>query len=63
MCLFYDKYNGKFKSEDLAKALRRITPMEIITSALPPKNGKDRARVILRAYNWKRNSRRLEDAF
>lgn len=60
MVLFYQVYGGKFNSDDLAKSLRRIAPMEIKTGALA-NTTKERARVILRKYNWKRTNRKLED--
>lgn len=63
MTTFYRTYYGRFKRADLVNSLKRVTPAEII------RNGKSYAhrtntygREILKTYNAKRKSGRLDDA-
>ena len=60
---FYATYSGSFKQDDLKRVLQMVTPAAIIREGKGCVGRKDTvfARIILRIYNKKRTSRRLED--
>lgn len=64
MAMFYKTYRGKFKSADLVKRLQKVSPATIIRNAktyASRSTAKNYAREILKAYNVKRSSNRLDD--
>ena len=63
MTRFFRAYEGQFKSSDLANALSKISPAAIIRNAKVSTTGGSAryAKEILKTYNHRRTTRRLED--
>lgn len=62
MWKFYKAYFGNFKSSDLLSTLKKISPAYIIREGRDMNGGAQNkyCRIILREYNKKRTTRRLE---
>ena len=62
---FYQAYWGKFKSKDLIKSLKKVTPVQIVREGksigAAALTASVYARIILRTYNMNRTTHRLPD--
>lgn len=62
MAAFYRAYYGHFKHDDLVNSLKRVSPAEIIRNGKSfTSRGNTYGKEILKAYNKKRHSNRLDD--
>lgn len=61
MTAFYETYAGNFKREDLVSSLRSVRPIDIIREGKGIVRGNGYAKEILKSYNVRRKTRRLED--
>lgn len=62
MTSFYKAYYGNFKREDLVSSLRHVSPAEILRNGKSYSNRTNTyGKEILKAYNTRRRSNRLED--
>ena len=61
MTTFYHTYYGNFKRSDLVASLRKVEPVEILRKGKDVSYKNGYAREILRYYNKKRSTNRLDD--
>lgn len=61
MFTFYKEYGGNFKREDLVSSLRKVRPIDIIRDGKSSTQKNGYAREILKYYNRKRSTHRLDD--
>lgn len=61
MTVFYKKYYGNFKNDELVKSLKRVSPSVIIRNGRPFKKVSAYSLEILKVYNARRSKWRLEN--